>query len=78
MKEENHVINLSKKELAQLKGGEEMSSLIPAESASSQNEFLQIFAKNKNSAYKCKCDNHPVSISNLNKTVGCICYCTPG
>ena len=55
-----------------------MSSLIPAENASSQNEFLQIFAKNKNSAYKCKCDNRPVSISNLNKTVECTCYCTPG
>jgi predicted SprT family Zn-dependent metalloprotease len=78
MKEENRVINLSKEELAQLKGGEEMSSLIPAENASSQNEFLQIFAKNKNSAYKCKCDNRPVSISNLNKTVECTCYCTPG
>lgn len=35
--------------------------------------------KNKNSAYNCKCDNKPsTSISNLNSSIGCTCYCTPG
>lgn len=34
--------------------------------------------KNKNSAYKCLCDNKPTSISNINSSIGCTCNCTPG
>lgn len=61
---ENQDFYLSQEELAQLKGGV---------------GIIEIGDDNKNSAYKCKCDNKEESSkSNLNKASLCVCECTPG
>lgn len=71
-------VKLSKEELAQLKGGEEVTGNLPELEPVTPPGFTFLFDKNKNSAFDCKCDNRPVAVRNINKEVGCTCYCTPG
>lgn len=73
---EKRAINLSKEELAQLKGGEMFAGNLPQMESTNPNISL-FLDRNKNTAYQCKCDNKPTSLSNLNSHMGCVCNCTP-